>query len=231
MDRGTDDGGSRGGRVPGGGPCRGAVRSARPRRVAQLRGRQRQHEVLAARPDHGRELRRPRGALALDVGRLAPRPLRPRRRLARRGQHPLRHPAGGRARPVDGVGRGAADACPAHHPLAGGDAPHGRRGPLPEHAALPGRRRRRAHRRDPVGAQPPRLRVGQPAGHRAVAPPRRGVLGERRRRPHRLGHRRRLPHLPSTRRPGCPTADFGDDGRRRRSPTACPARPAASATS
>ena len=141
-------------------------------------GGQREHEVLAARPDHGRELRRPRGALALEVGRHAPGPFHPRRRLAGGGRHPVRPPAGGGAGPLDRVGRGAADAHPAVHPRARGDAAPGGRRPVSQHAALPGGGRRRPHRRDPVGARPAGLRVGD-AGHRAVAASWRGLLGER----------------------------------------------------
>ena len=107
-------------------PGRGARPARRRRRrVAKLRRRRRQHQVLAARPDRRRQLRRSRGRLALAVGR----------RVAR-------------SRPV-------ARAGPApRHPDVPGDAVDGRRRRLHLDGAAPGGGNRRRERRDDLGARP-----------------------------------------------------------------------------
>ena len=105
-------------------------RGARPvrrrgRRVAKLRRRRRQHQVLAARPDRRRQLRRSGGRLALAVGRRGARP------------------------------RWAARAAPApRHPDVPGDAADGGGRPLHLDGAAPGGGHRRRDRRDDLGARP-----------------------------------------------------------------------------
>ena len=145
----------------------------RERRVAQLRGEHRRTEVLAARPDRRRQLRRPGDRVALGVGRRHGRPddarrqrvvgaARDHRRLARGGQpEPL--PAG-------------ASPAPRRH---AGDAAHGRRRALLQHRDLAGRGGRRRDRRDAVGLQPEELRGGDHPDDRHVPAAGGGVLDRR----------------------------------------------------
>ena len=154
----------RGRRVGGRRPARGRAVRRRRRRVAQLRRRQRQHEVLPAGPDRHRQLRRPAHRLALAVRRQQRRPgiVAPAQR-----------------RPAD------------LHPRPAGDAADDRRRALPDHRALPGGGGRRRHRRDPLGARSASLRGRRPDARVPLARPR--LVERRRRRPHLLGHERGVP--------------------------------------
>ena len=160
------------------------------RGVAQLRRRRRRQEVLAARPDRRRQLRRPRAGLGVDVGR------QPRQQddTGRRGVvgAARRHRRGARrgdAQPVPGGPPAESDRLPGH-------AADGRRGPLLQHAAVAGRRRGREDGRDALGLQPQELRRGDDDDDRDVAPAGRRLLDRRRGgRAHLLGHRQRLRRL------------------------------------
>ena len=141
----------------------GAVRRRR-RRVAQLRRGPRQHEVLAARPDRRRQLRRSAHRVALGVGG---------RRRRSRG---------------DRLGRRAVvDLRPA------GDAADDRRGAVPVDRALPGGRGRCRHGGDDLGARPAGL-PGREADTRLPLARRRLLeRGRRQRRANLLGDQRGVP--------------------------------------
>ena len=185
-------GGSSGGRAVCGRFRSGAARRARQRRVADLRGRPRQHEILAPRSDRPRQLRRPGDRVALAVrGRRAQPDDAGRLRVARRLAVDLRRAEPPRSRAL--ARRPAAH----HHELQGHPA-DGRRPALHQHADVGRGRHRRADGRDAVGPQPEELRGRHDDDVRPLEPTRRGVLVERpgpERRADLLRHRQRLSRL------------------------------------
>ena len=160
----------------GGPDVRAGARPARrpgQRRVAHLRRRPRQHQVLPARPDRPDQLRRSRDRVALAVGRRVPQHRHARRRRVVGGlANHLRGAAAPRSRPL------ARRAAPLPHQPEG-DTADGRRAALHQHADVAGRVDRRRDRRDALGLQPEDLRGRDHDDDRALEPARRGLLVRR----------------------------------------------------
>ena len=181
LDAGRDDPGCAAGGRATGGACQ--------RRVAHLRRRPRQHQVLAARSDRRRQLRRSGDRLALAVGRRLGQPDDPGRgRVAGPIGRRLRGPGPGGSRPL-------ARPPVALHEQPQGDAADGRRPHVHQHADLAGRRRRCRHRGDPLGLQPEDLRSGHHHDVRALESARRRLLDRRVGGTHLLGHEQRFSAL------------------------------------
>ena len=163
--------------------CGGARRPAPPapgrpaggpgRRVAVVRRRPGEHQVLAALPDRPRQRRRPRGRLEVGVGR---RPVRPGT------------PAGGAPEPPGAQRhRRREDRRSERGPADGG------RRALRRDAARPVGGDRRGNRPNALGPRPEGLRVGHPGHDARVQQPGAGPLGRGPRRPCPLRHGRRVP--------------------------------------
>ena len=145
------------------------------RRVAELRRRRGIDEVLAARPDRRRQLRRAQERLALAFGRRISRQDGGRRRVVRQPRSDLR--------PVAQRGSAALARRPAAlHPQPEGDASDAGRSAAAEHADRDRRRRSPGDRRDGLGVQPEELREGHHHDDRGLEPARRRPTGPTARR-------------------------------------------------
>ena len=124
--------------------------------------------------------------------------------------------------------------------VVGSDAADGRRRPVCQHVALPGRCHRRGDRQDPVGLRPGDVEERNAVQQRLRAS-RRRLLGGWERSTHPVRHRRRLPDLPERAdrqadlhvrpaRAHRPDAGVGPDCQPA-STTASPRRPSSVATS
>ena len=160
------------------------------RRVDELCRRRQGHEVLTARSDRPRQLRRSRDRLGVDHRRPRSEPLDAgRRRVVGAARCDRRFP-----------GRRQAGSLPARPPPRlfppAGDSADGGRRPLLQHAALAGCRGRRDDRRDALGLQPEELRGRNADDERPLVAAGRRLLDRRRGgRTHLVGNRQRLPRL------------------------------------